>query len=99
MVEEIADSMTFAGIIAAVVGLCTALTIMVLHFRERRRSEPEDILQASNEEDVTAPSVSTEVVAAPSAPKSAFKTFVPSTPANVSRVEMSSSSDPADAVK
>lgn len=38
MFEEIADSMTTGGYVAAIVGLVAALTIIVLRVRERQRS-------------------------------------------------------------
>jgi len=38
MLEEIADSMTMGGNIAAIVGLAAAVTILVVRVRERQRS-------------------------------------------------------------
>ena len=45
MLEEIADSMTLGGVLAAVVGLCAALSILLLRVHERkltRRSTSDD---------------------------------------------------------
>lgn len=100
MVEEIADSMTSAGMFAAVVGLCAALTLVVLRARERRRDESEDMLHAPEAKVAAAPSEPAGNAVVPaSVPKSAFKTFMPSSGTNVSQVETSSSFESADAAK
>lgn len=75
MIEEIADSVTLLGMVAAGVGLCVVLFIMWLHHRERRgegAKTPEGVTEIAPEALPPTP-----VKKTPAVPPSAFKTYQP----------------------
>jgi len=89
MLEEIADSMTTGGVIAAAVGLGVVLAILVLRVRERNGGEREAERTPGNRDGVPGTRAdgpvpaadmppATEMAAAPAArPASVFKPYVP----------------------